>query len=167
MFFGMTPQVFGHTLISLAGIASGFVVAYGLITAKRLDGWTSIFLWTTAMTSVTGFMLPADRILPSHIVGAMSLVVLAIAFYARYSRQLAGFWRLIYVVTAMLALYLNVFVLVAQLFMKVPELKAMAPTQSEPPFALAQAVVLLFFVALAITAAIRFRNVNEMGGARA
>ncbi len=158
MFFGLTPQVFGHTLISLVGIASGLVVACGLLTAKRLDGWTSIFLWTTVMTSVTGFMLPADRILPSHIVGVISLVVLAIAFYARYSRQLAGFWRWIYVVTAITALYLNVFVLVAQLFLKVPALKAMAPTQSEPPFALTQFVVLSLFVVLAITAAIRFRH---------
>lgn len=158
MFFGLTPQVFGHTLISLVGIASGLVVAYGLLTAKRLDGWTSIFLWTTVMTSVTGFMLPADRILPSHIVGVISLVVLAIAFYARYSRQLAGFWRWIYVVMAITALYLNVFVLVAQLFLKVPALQAMAPTQSEPPFALTQLVVIALFVVLAITAAIRFRN---------
>jgi hypothetical protein len=82
MFFGLSPQVWGHTLISLWGIASGLVVACGLLAAKRLNGWTSIFLWTTVMTSVTGFMLPADRILPSHVVGAISLVVLAVAFYA-------------------------------------------------------------------------------------
>lgn len=155
--FGMSPQAFGHTSISLVGIAAGFAVAYGLLTAKRLDGWTSIFLWTTVMTSVTGFMLPADRILPSHIVGAISLVVLPIAFYARYSRQLAGSWRWIYVATAMLALYLNVFVLVVQLFLKVPALKALAPTQSEPPFAIAQGWVLLLFVGLSILAAKRFR----------
>ena len=158
MFFGMTPQAFGHTLISLAGIASGVVVACGLLTAKRLDNWTSTFLWTTVMTSVTGFMLPADRILPSHIVGAISLVVLAIAFYARYSRQLSGGWRWTYVVTAMMALYLNVFVLVVQLFLKVPALKAVAPTQSEPPFAVAQGVILLVFIALAIAAGVRFRD---------
>jgi hypothetical protein len=153
----MTPQVFGHTLISLVGIASGLVVAYGLLTARRLDGWTSIFLWTTVMTSVTGFMLPADRILPSHIVGAISLVVLAITFYARYGRQLAGAWRVIYVATAMTALYLNVFVLVAQLFLKVPALKVVAPTQSEPPFVVAQSIVLVLFVVLTIAAASRFR----------
>ncbi len=158
MFFGMTPQVFGHTLISLVGIASGLIVAYGLLTAKRLDGWTSIFLWTTVMTSVTGFMLPADRILPSHIVGAISLVVLAIAFYARYSRQLAGSWRWIYVVTGMTALYLNVFVLVTQLFLKVPALKALAPTQAEPPFAVAQGVVFLSFVGLSTAAVKCFRG---------
>jgi len=153
----MTPQVFGHTLISLVGIASGLVVAYGLLTARRLDGWTSIFLWTTVMTSVTGFMLPADRILPSHIVGAISLVVLAITFYARYGRQLAGAWRVIYVATAMTALYLNVFVLVAQLFLKVPALKVVAPTQSEPPVVVAQSIVLVLFVVLTIAAASRFR----------
>ncbi|MCI0347859.1 MAG: hypothetical protein L0Z53_00400 [Acidobacteriales bacterium] len=158
--FGMAPQAFGHTLISLVGIASGFVVAYGLLTAKRLNGWTSIFLWSTVMTSVTGFMLPADRILPSHIVGAISLVVLAVAFYARYSKQLAGSWRWIYVVAAMAALYLNVFVLVVQLFLKVPVLKELAPTQSEPPFALVQGLVFVAFVGLSIGAAKRFRQVS-------
>jgi len=156
--FGMTPQAFGHTLISLVGISSGLVVAYGLLSAKRLDGWTKVFLWTTVMTSVTGFMLPADRILPSHIVGAISLVVLAIAFYALYDRQLAGAWRRTYVISAMTALYLNVFVLVVQLFLKVPALKALAPTQEEPPFALAQGVVLLLFLVLTIAAATRFRD---------
>jgi hypothetical protein len=158
MFLGMTPQVLGHTLMSLVGIASGFVVAYGLLRAKRLDGWTSIFLWTTVMTSVTGFMLPADRILPSHIVGAISLVVLPIAFYARYTRHAAGSWRWVYVVTGMTALYLNVFVLVVQLFLKAPALKALAPTQAEPPFAVAQGVVFLSFVGLLIAAVKRFRG---------
>jgi hypothetical protein len=156
----MSPQAFGHTLISLVGIAAGLVVAYGLLTAKRLDGWTSIFLWTTVMTSVTGFMLPAGRILPSHIVGALSLVVLAAAIYARYSRGLEGGWRVAYVATAMLALYLNCFVLIVQLFLKVPALKALAPTQSEPPFAITQGVVLVFFVGLSIVAAKRFRNTS-------
>lgn len=158
MFLGMTPQVFGHSLISLVGIGSGFVVASGLLRAKGLDGWTSVFLWTTVMTSVTGFMLPADRIMPAHIVGAISLVVLAVAFYARYNRRLTGAWRVTYVATAMLALYLNVFVLVVQLFQKVPALKTMAPTQSEPPFAIAQGTVLLLFVALSVLAAKRFKN---------
>ncbi len=158
MIFGMTPQAFGHSLVSLVGIASGFVVAWGLLTSRRLDGWTSVFLWTTVMTSVTGFMLPADRILPSHIVGTISLVVLAIAYYARYSRQLRGVWRRTYVVTAMTALYLNVFVLGVQLFLKVPALRALAPTQEEPPFVVAQGVVLLLFVVLTVAAAIRFRD---------
>lgn len=158
--FGMSPQAFGHTLISLVGTASGFIVAFGLVQARRLDGWTSIFLWTTVMTSVTGFMLPADRILPSHIVGATSLVVLAVAFYARYKRELAGSWRWVYVVTAMTALYLNMFVLVAQLFLKLPALKALAPTQSEPPFAFAQGLVFVGFVGLSIAAAKRFRGVS-------
>ena len=158
MLFGMSPQAFGHSLISLVGIVSGFVVAYGLLTARRLDSWTSVFLWTTVMTSVTGFMLPADRILPSHIVGTLSLLVLAIAHYARYNRQLAGPWRRTYAVTAMTALYLNVFVLVVQLFLKVPALKALAPTQEEPPFAITQGVVLLLFVVFTVGAAIRFRD---------
>jgi len=159
MFLGMTPQVFGHTLISLVGIASGFVVAYGLLTAKRLDGWTSTFLWTTVMTSGTGFMLPADRILPSHIVGAISLPVLVIAFYARYRRHTGDSWRRIYVGAGMTALYLNVFVLVVQLFLKVPALNALAPTQAEP-FAVAQGVVFLSFVGLSIAAVKRFRGAH-------
>lgn len=157
MNFGISPQAFGHTLISLVGIGAGLVVAYGLLTARRLDGWTSVFLWTTVMTSVTGFMLPADRILPSHIVGALSLMVLAAAFYARYGRQMEGGWRVAYVAAAMLALYLNVFVLVVQLFLKVPAMRALAPTQSEAPFAVAQGLVLILFVGLAIVAARRFR----------
>lgn len=158
--FGMSPQAFGHTLISLIGIASGFVVAYGLLTAKRLDGWTSIFLWTTVMTSITGFMLPADRILPSHIVAALSLVVLTVAFYARYSKRMGGSWRWIYVVSAMAALYLNVFVLVVQLFLKIPALQALAPTQSEPPFAITQGFVLVLFVGLSIVATKKFREIS-------
>lgn len=156
--FGMSPQAFGHTLISLVGIAAGIPVAYGFLSGKRMDGWTSVFLWTTVMTSVTGFMLPADRILPSHIVGTISLVVLTLAFYALYSRRLTGPWRWIYVASAMLALYLNVFVLVVQLFLKVPGLKALAPTQSEPPFAIAQGVVLVLFVGLSVVAVKRFRG---------
>lgn len=147
-----------HVVISLIGIASGLLVAFGLLAGKRLDRWTALFLASTVATSVTGFPLPADRILPSHIVGAISLVVLAIAYYARYSRQLSGAWRRTYVVTAMIALYLNVFVLVVQLFLKVPELHALAPTQSEPPFAITQGVVLLLFVVLTVGGAIRFRD---------
>jgi hypothetical protein len=146
-----------HVIISLIGIVSGLLVAAGLLSSKRLEQLTQVFLTTTALTSITGFGFPVDHLLPSHIVGALSLVVLAIAIFARYGRRLAGAWRRIYAVTAMIALYFNVFVLVVQLFQKVPALKALAPTQSEPPFAAVQLVVLAAFAALTITAAIRFK----------
>jgi hypothetical protein len=153
----MTTSVLIHVVISLVGIVSGFVVLFGLIAGKRLDGWTSLFLTSTVLTSATGFFLPAHKILPSHIIGAISLVVLAVAIYARYSRDLAGGWRSSYVVTATLALYFNVFVLVVQLFMKAPALKALAPTQSEPPFAIAQGTVLLLFIVIGTLAVKKFR----------
>jgi hypothetical protein len=146
-----------HVIISLIGIVSGLIVAAGLLSAKRLDQWTQLFLSTTALTSITGFGFPVDHLLPSHVVGALSLLVLAIATGARYGRRLAGAWRWIYAVTAMIALYFNVFVLVVQLFQKVPALKALAPTQSEPPFAVVQLVVLAAFAALTVTAAIKFK----------
>jgi hypothetical protein len=145
-------------LLSLIGILSGFIVVFGMLTAKRLNGWTALFLATTVLTSVTGFLFPFHGFLPSHVLGILSLLVLPVAIYARYSRQLAGGWRRTYVITAMIALYLNVFVLIAQLFMKVPALKAMAPTQSEPPFKLTQLVVLVVFVVLTIAAAKKFRG---------
>jgi hypothetical protein len=147
-----------HVVLSLVGILAGFVVAFGLLTAKRLDGWTAVFLWTTVATSVTGFLFPFHRFLPSHAVGILSLIALAVAVYARYTRQLAGAWRRVYAVTAMISLYFNVFVLVAQLFAKVPALKAMALTQSEPAFKLTQLVVLVIFLVLGVFATIRFRN---------
>ncbi len=147
-----------HVIISLAGIFSGFIVLSGLLSGKRLDGWTSFFLGTTVMTSVTGFLFPVHRVLPSHIVGAISLAVLAVAIYARYSRHLAGAWRKIYVFTAVMALYLNVFVAIVQSFLKIPALKELAPTQTEPPFKITQLLVLAIFIVLAIAAAIRFRN---------
>jgi len=153
----MTTFVLIHVLISFAGIFSGFVVLFGLLTARSLDRWTAIFLTTTVATSLTVFVLPSDRLLPSHIVGIISMVVLAIALFARYVRQLSGGWRKVYVVSAVLAFYLNVFVGIVQAFLKVPALKALAPTQSELPFAVTQAFVLLVFIALAIVAAIKFR----------
>jgi hypothetical protein len=157
MIFGMTILTFVHVVLSLVGILSGFVVLFGLLAAKRLDGWTALFLWTTIATSVTGFFFPFHHFLPSHGVGIISLVVLAVALLARYARRLAGAWRWIYVVTAMIALYLNVFVLIVQAFQKVPALNAMAPTQSEPPFVVTQVLALVLFIALTIFAAIRFR----------
>ena len=145
-----------HTLISLVGIFTGFVVLFGLLAGKRLDGWTKWFLITTVLTSVTGFGFPVHHFMPSHGVGIISLLVLAVAIYARCRRELAGAWRWIYVVGAMIALYLNVFVGVVQAFEKVPALKALAPTQTEPPFKLTQLVVLALFVVLTVVAAIRF-----------
>jgi len=159
MIFGMTTSTFTfvHVLLSLVGIGSGCIVLCGLLARKRLDGWTALFLASTVATSVTGFGFPFHHLLPSHIVGILSLVLLAIAIPARYRFHLAGSWRAIYVVGAAVALYLNVFVLVAQAFSKVPGLKALAPTQSEPPFLIAQLIVLALFIALTILAAIRFR----------
>jgi hypothetical protein len=157
MIFGMPPLTFVHVVLSLIGILAGFVVLNGMFGSRRLPGWTLVFLVTTIATSVTGFFLPADRILPSHIVGIISLVFLALAVFALYTKQLAAAWRWIYVATATVALYLNVFVLVAQSFAKVPPLHALAPTQQEPPFVIAQAVVLLLFIALGYSAAKQFR----------
>jgi hypothetical protein len=160
MIFGMSTETYTiiHVVISLVGIGSGLVVMYGLLTGKRLDGWTALFLVTTVLTSVTGFGFPIHQITPALIVGVISLVLLAIAILARYAQRLAGAWRWIYVVCAAMALYLNVFVLVVQSFMKVPALKAMAPTQSEPPFLVAQTVVLLVFIALTVLAVKKFRG---------
>src|SRR5437660_12294257 len=127
-----------HTLISLVGIFTGLVVLFGLLVGKRLDGWTKWFLITTVLTSVTGFFFPFHGFTPAHGVGIISLLVLAVAIFARYPRQLAGQWRWIYVVSAVIALYFNVFVAIVQAFEKVPALKVMAPTQTEPPFKLTQ-----------------------------
>jgi hypothetical protein len=153
----LTAFTLVHVIISLIGIASGFVVVFGLLTAKRLDGWTAVFLASTLMTSLTGFGFPFTHLLPSHVVGFISIVVLAVAIFARYRAHLAGPWRAIYGIGAVVAFYFNVFVLIVQAFQKVPALKAMAPTQSEPPFALTQLVVLAVFVALGIAGVSRFR----------
>jgi hypothetical protein len=159
MILGMSAATytFLHVLISLAGIGSGFAVMFGFLTGKRLDGWTAIFLVTTVLTSLTGFLFPVEHILPSHVVGIISLVVLAIAIPARYVFHLAGAWRWIYVVGAALALYLNIFVAVVQAFLKVPALKALAPTQKEPPFLVAQLTVMALFIVLGILAVKKFR----------
>jgi hypothetical protein len=145
-----------HVVLSLVGIASGFAVVYGLLSS-RVHGWTNLFIWTTVATSVTGFFFPFHKFLPSHGVGILSLIVLAIAILALYRFRLAGGWRRTYAITAVVALYFNVFVLVAQLFLKVPSLNALAPTQSEPPFQIAQGIVLIVFVVLGIRAAMKFR----------
>lgn len=159
MILWMTTSTFTflHVLISLVGIGTGFIVVYGLLTGKRLDGWTAIFLVTTVLTSVTGFLFPFEHLLPSHVVGALSLVVLAAAILARYAMHLAGAWRWIYVVCAAVALYFNVFVLVVQAFLKVPALHAMAPTQKEPPFVVAQLAVMVLFALLTTFAVKKFQ----------
>ncbi len=147
-----------HVLISLAGIVSGLVVLFGLIGGRRLNRWTAVFLATTVATSVTGFGFPFEKLLPSHVVGVISLVVLTVAIAARYAFHLRGAWRRVYVITALLALYFNVFVLVVQSFGKVPALKALAPKQTEPPFVAAQGLLLGLFVVLTVVAAVRFRD---------
>jgi len=169
MIFGMTTSTFTlvHVVISLVGIASGLVVVFGLLTGKRLDGWTALFLATTVATSVTGFGFPFDHLLPSHKVGIISLVVLAVAILARYAFHLIGAWRRIYVISAVAALYLNVFVAVVQAFLKVPALHALAPKQTEPPFLVTQLVVLVLFVVIAIMAAKRFHDEPLRAAARA
>lgn len=159
MILGMTTSTFTlvHVLISLVGIASGFIVVYGLLTGKRLDGWTATFLATTILTSVTGLLFPVEHILPSHIIGVISLVVLAAALLARYARHMQHSWRTTYVVCAIVALYLNVFVAVVQSFLKIPPVHALAPTQKEPPFLVAQLAVMAIFVAIGILAVKKFR----------
>lgn len=164
MILGMTLSTFTsvHVLISLIGIASGFLVLDGLLTAKRFDGGTAIFLIFTVLTSATGFLFPFEHLLPSHIVGIISLVLLAIAIAARYGLHMAGAWRWIYVVCAVIALYLNVFVLVAQAFMKVPAVHALAPTQKEPPFLIAQLILMAIFIVLGFFAVKKF-HVEPVG----
>jgi hypothetical protein len=146
-----------HVLISLIGIFTGLIVLFGMLAGNRLDGWTKWFLITTVATSVTGFFFPFHGFTPAIALGIMSLIVLALAIFARYPRQLAGHWRWIYVVGAVIALYFNVFVGIVQSFEKIPALKAIAPTQTEQPFKLTQLVVLALFGLLGIIAAIRFR----------
>ena len=163
MVLGISLQTFTliHVLISLAGIASGLVVMYGFLTNKRLDGWTAAFLATTALTSVTGFLFPFTGVTPAIKLGVISLVVLAITIITRYPLHLA--WRKTYVVTASTALYFNVFVLVVQSFEKVPALRAIAPTQKEPPFAIVQIAVLAIFVALTVFAVRKFHADSTVG----
>lgn len=147
-----------HVAISLVGIFSGFVVLFGLLNARRLDGWTAIFLATTVATSMTGFLFPFRGFTPALGTGIISMIVLVVAIYARYARRLAGGWRKAYVISAVISLYLNVFVLVVQSFLKVPALNALAPKQTEPPFAITQLLVLVTFIVLGVLAVIKFRS---------
>jgi hypothetical protein len=147
-----------HVIISLVAIASGLVVFLGLIAKKRMDALTAVFLSTTLLTSVTGFFFPFEHITPGIVIGVLSLVVLAIAIPARYAKQMAGGWRKAYILTSAIALWFNLFVLVVQSFLKVPALHALAPTQKEAPFAIAQLLVLVIMVALTVGAIKRFRE---------
>ena len=147
-----------HVAISLVGIGSGLVVLFGLLKNQNFRGWAALFLGTTVAPSVTGFGFPAAKFLPSHGVGILSLIALIGAIAALYRFRLAGGWRRAYAICSVVALYFNCFVLVVQSFEKVDALKAMAPTQSEPPFAITQLVVLGLFVYTGIQAAKRFRG---------
>ena len=164
MILGMSLATFVlvHVVISLIGIVAGLVVMFGMLGSKRMPGLTAIFLLFTILTSATGFLIPPllfEKTLPSHMVGILSLVLLAGACIALYGMELSGAWRWIYVVTAMISLYLNVFVLIIQSFLKVPALHALAPSvpPSEPPFAIVQGIVLVFFVIVIIGAVRRYR----------
>jgi hypothetical protein len=158
MVLGMSLSAFTavHVLISLVGILTGIVVAYGLLNSKRMDGITALFLITTVLTSLTGFLFPFHQVTPGIVLGAISLVVLAISVIARYARHMEHAWRSTYVITAMLALYLNVFVLVVQTFEKVPALHALAPNGKEPPFAITQVIVMVIFIVLTVAAVKKF-----------
>jgi hypothetical protein len=158
MILGMSIETFTlvHVIISLIAIVSGLIVLFGMFGGHRMSGMTALFLVTTILTSVTGFLFPISGFTPAIGVGIISLVLLALAVLGLYVFRLAGAWRWIYVVTAVIALYFNVFVLVAQSFMKVSFLKPLAPTQSEPPFQIAQGVVLLLFIIAGIVAVRRF-----------
>jgi len=156
--FNPTTLVGFHTWLSLIAIVAGFPMTAALLKGHLSRGWNGIFLSTAIATSATGFVFPFSGVLPSHIVGAISLVLLAVAALALYARGLQGGWRRVYAITAMLSFYLLIFVLIAQLFLKVPALHAMAPTQGEPPFAIAQGIALAIFLALTVLAARRFAS---------
>ena len=160
MILGMSLSTFitVHVIISLIGIVAGIIVMFGMLGSNKMPGLTAIFLLFTILTSATGFLFPFEKLLPSHTVGILSLVLLVIACIALYAMRLSGAWRWIYAVTALLSLYFNVFVLVIQSFLKVGPLHALAPSvpPSEPPFAIAQGIVLVFFIIVIIGAIRRF-----------
>lgn len=147
-----------HVVISFIALAAGFVITWGMLKGKPLNSWHAIFLITTVATSATGFLFKFERLLPSHILAIISLVVLAVAIYAYYGAKLAGRWRAVYAICAIVAFYLNFFVLIVQSFLKVPALKALAPNQNEPPFLIAQTLALVAFVVLGILVTKRFKT---------
>lgn len=159
MVLGMSLQTYTavHVIISLIGIGSGLIVLAGLIANKRFDSWTAIFLSTTVLTSVTGFFFPFKEVTPGIVLGVLSMITLAVAIVARYGRKLAGAWRRTYVISAVVSLYFNVFVLVVQSFEKVPALHALAPTGKEAPFVIVQFSLLAAFVLAGRRAVKRFR----------
>jgi len=145
-----------HVIISLIGLVSGVVAVAAMLADKRPGPWTAVFLCSTVLTSATGFLFHSAKIGPPHILGVLSLIVLALACAALYGFRLRGAWRPVYVISALLALYFNAFVAVVQAFDKIAALKALAPTGSEPPFLVAQLVLLGVFVALGVLATRRF-----------
>jgi hypothetical protein len=151
-----------HVAISLIAIASGFFIAYGFLTSQRLDRSNATFLIFTVATSITGFLFPFHGITPGIVLGILSIIVLSIAIFARYPKKMAGAWRRTYVITAMIAFYFNFFVLVAQSFEKIPALHDLAPTQSDPPFKIAQLAVLIIFATVTVIAAIKFHTDPQM-----
>ena len=157
MIFDVTTLVGFHTVVSLVALVAGVVVVFGMIGNATMPGMSALFLATAVITSATGFLFAVDRILPSHIFGVVSLLALAAAILGRYAFGFAGRWRLTYVLCVVLATYLDAFVAVVQTFQKVPAVNALAPTQSEPPFAIAQGALLVVFVILAVLVARRFR----------
>jgi hypothetical protein len=161
MFFGMSLATYTtvHVIISLIGIVSGLIVLGGLLNGRLLTPWNGLFLITTVLISVTGFGFPNTKVTPGIILGVLSLIVLAIAIFALYGRHLQGSWRRTYVITAMIALYFNVFVLVAQLFEHVPAIHSLAPTQTEAPFKIAQLLLLVVFAVMIGAAAKKSRPV--------
>ncbi len=151
----VTAVLVGHVAVSFAALAAGFVVASGFLWGKVPDRWNFWFLVTTIATSLSGFLFPVDRVLPSHVLGVISLAVLAVAVNAYYRHSLRGWWQPTYVAAALAAFYLNCFVLVVQAFLKVPVLQALAPTQAELPFGLTQLVVLVVFATVGTLATLR------------
>jgi hypothetical protein len=147
-----------HVVISIVGIVSGLVVVGGFLAGIRFDRWVGVFLVTTLLTSASGFGFPFFQILPSHLIAALSLLVLALTLVALYGMRLAGHWREVFVLGSVLALYLNVFVLLAQLLQKTPVLAALAPTPAAPVFALTQLLFLVVFIGLGRAALNGFRK---------
>src|SRR4051812_39006330 len=164
MMLGLSLSTFTwlHTFISLIGIATGVVAMKGMLRTHRLNGWTTLFLVMTTLTTLTGFLFPSEKILPSHVVGITSLIALGVVAVALYVKELRGVWRGVYIAGAVFVLYLNTFVGVVQSFQKVPFLRPLAPTQSEPVFLIAQAVVLVLFIAAWVRVSRRFHP-DEFG----
>ena len=158
MIFDLLTFTLIHVVLSIVGIVAGLVVVGGLMAGVRFDAWTGVYFVTTVLTNVTGFGFPFATLLPSHVVGGVSLVVLAVGIAARYWKHLKGVWRSIFVVTTVFALYLNVFVLVAQLFQKVPAMIALAPTQTAPAFVVTHLIVIALFVVIGRAAVKGFRT---------